>query len=129
MQFLLLVGGIGFVIVIILTVVRTAVSSAKARKILRQAEESEKQGDLQNAATHYKRLILAVAANEKEVPMWLARLEAVYKKQGSQPKTDEIMEAHKTIVDIWKSKMSTSEKRRLRKAAIEGMKAKMEALP
>jgi hypothetical protein len=125
----LLFGGIGLVIVIILTLVRIAISSAKARRILRQAEEAEKQGDLQNAAKHYKDLILAVAANEKEVPVWLARLEAVYEKQGRQMKTDEIMNAHKTIVDIWKSKMSNSEKRRLHRVAIEGMKSKLEALP
>jgi hypothetical protein len=59
----------------------------------------------------------------------LAHLQAVYQKQGSQPKTDEVMEAHKTIVDIWKSKMSGSEKKRLHRAAIDGMKAKLDALP
>jgi hypothetical protein len=61
--------------------------------------------------------------------MWLARLEAVYNKQGIQPKTDAVIEAHKTIVDIWKSKMSGLEKKRLHKTAIEGMAATLEALP
>ena len=120
---------IGLAFGVLYILIPSAVYHVRARKILRQAEEAEKQGDLQNTITHYKKLILAVAANEKEVPMWLARLEAVYQKQGSQPKTDEVMGAHKTIVDIWKSKMSGSEKKRLHKIALDGMKAKLEALP
>ena len=120
---------IGLAFGVLYILIPSAVYHVRARKILRRAEEAEKQGDLQNAITHYKQLILAGAANEKEVPTWLAHLQAVYQKQGSQPKTDEVMEAHKTIVDIWKSKMSGSEKKRLHRAAIDGMKAKLDALP
>lgn len=127
LQSLFLVG-IGLIIGIIIIVTRISISCTRARQILRQAEDSEKRGDLQHAAAHYKRLILAVAANEQEVPMWLSRLEAVYRKQGRELKTGEILDAHRIIVDIRKSKMSCEEKKRLNKAAMEGMKARLEAV-
>jgi len=119
----------GLVLLIVMIGIRYAVSSAKARKILHQAEELEKQGNFQDAATHYKKLILAVAANEQEVPMWLGRLNAVYEKMGIQAKTEEVVQTHKTIVDIWKSKMSDSEKRNLNKSAMESLKTQLDALP
>jgi hypothetical protein len=121
--------GMGLLIGIIIIVIRISISCTRARKILRQAEDSEKRGDLQNAAARYKSLIFAVAANEQEVPIWLSRLEAVYRKQGRELQTDEILDAHRIIVDIRKSRMSPEEKKRLNKAALEGMKARLEAIP
>jgi len=98
-------------------------------KILRLAEESEKTGDLQNAAKQYKRLILARVLNEEKVRMGLARLEAIYKRLGVEARTDEVLQAHKTILDLSKSKIPTSEKNDLHKSAMDSLKSQLDALP
>jgi ABC-type transport system involved in Fe-S cluster assembly fused permease/ATPase subunit len=128
MEFLIM-GGIGLVIVVIATVIRTAISCAGARKLLRQAEAAESVGNLDEALTQYKALLLAVAANKEEVPKWLARIEGVYKKKEVAVDTSDVLAAHKTIADIWDSKMSDGEKNRLHKEALQGMKVKLDALP
>lgn len=128
MEFLIM-SGIGMVILIIIVVIKTAVSCAGARKLLRQAESAESAGNLDEAVTQYKALLLAVAANKEEVPQWLSRLEGVYKKKQIDVDTSAVLAAHKTIADIWDSKMSDGEKNRLHKEALQGMKVKLDALP
>jgi hypothetical protein len=125
----LVLYGIGLVLVIVIMAIRMAAASAKARKLLQQAEEAERQGDLPGAAAHYKKLALAVAANGKEFPMWLGRLTGIYGKMGVSAPTDGILEAHRAILDIWKSKMSDSEKKRLHRTAMESLRTQLDALP
>jgi hypothetical protein len=48
---------------------------------------------------------------------------------GVEAKTDELLQAHKVILDIWKSKIPASEKNELHKSAMEGLKIKLDALP
>ena len=125
----LFIYGIGAVIVIVITVIRVGMATSKARGILRQAEAAEGRGDLPAAARYYKDLILAVAANEKEVPVWLERLRGVYEKMSVKANTDEVFQAHRVIVDIWKSKMGDSEKRSMHRSAMEGLRSALSLLP
>ncbi len=128
MEFLVLVG-IGTVIGLIIAAIRTSISCAGARKLLQKAEDAESTGNLDEAITQYKALLLAVAANKTEVPQWLARLEGVYHKKQLSVDTSDVLVAHETIVDIWGSKMSVGEKKRLHEEALHGMKARLDALP
>jgi hypothetical protein len=128
MTFLILVV-LPLVIVFIAGAIALTFGYLREWKIFRQAEESEKTGDLQNAAKQYKRFILARVLDGEKVRMGLARLESVYKRMGVEAKTDELLQAHKVILDIWKSKIPASEKNELHKSAMEGLKIKLDALP
>ena len=123
------IWGVGIVIVFIIISIRTAVSSAGARKLLRKAEAAEAAGELAEAIKHYKDLLLAVAANEDEFPVLLSKLEDLYRRKSVLIDSSDILAAHKVFSEIWGSKMSDGEKRRLHNETYDGVKAKLDALP
>lgn len=119
---MLLFTVVGIVIGSIGLAIRTARRSAAARNLLRQAEAAAASGDWAAADTHYRQLIVAVAGNKDEVPRWLARLEEAGRQAGRPVDSAGVLAAQQAIVDIWASRMSDGEKRKLHGRAVEGLK-------
>jgi hypothetical protein len=129
MELQFLIMGIVVVIFFIVKVIKGAKLCAAADEMLCQAEAAESAGNLDEAVTQYQALLHALAANKEQFPQFLERLEGVYKKKEVPVDTSDVLSVHKTIVDIWDSKMTGREKNRLYKEALQGMKVKLDALP